>query len=171
MNATVERYYPFGFSRDDFLSVKESIISHSEYIPNSRILLIECDKEEKYIKVMEKKEKRKEWNEINMDGLRRGVTIDLSEKGDRWEGNSLNNSPFGYGCIYNSENQLIYKGFVFKGMKVCFGSEFYEDAGIVEYEGEYYKNKRCGYGRIINKLNQLVYEGDINNQITVTLFK
>ena len=60
---------------------------------------------------------------------------------------------------------------MFKGVKVCFGSEFYGESGIIEYEGEYYKNKRCGYGRIINKLNQLVYEGDINNQTTVTLFK
>ena len=165
MNAIVERYYPCGFSGDDFLSVKESIISHSEYIPNSRILLIECDKEEKYIKVMEKKEKRKEWNEINMDGLRRGVTIDLSDRGDRWEGDSMNNSPFGYGCIYNSENQLIYKGFVFEGMKVCFGNEFFGDAGIIEYEGEYYKNMRFGYGKLYDKKSNLLYEGEwLNNQ-------
>ena len=60
---------------------------------------------------------------------------------------------------------------MFKGVKVCFGSEFYGESGIIEYEGEYYKNKRCGYGRIINKLNQLVYEGENYNQPTVTLCK
>ena len=165
------KYYPCGYSGVDFLSTKGSIISHSEYLENGCIRLIECDKEEKYIKVMEKRKNEKEWNEINMDGLIQGIVIDLSDRGDRWEGNSLNNSPFGYGCIYNSENQLIYKGFMFKGVKVCFGSEFYGENGMIDYEGEYYKNKRCGYGRIFNKLDQLVYEGDINNQTTVTLFK
>ena len=120
---------------------------------------------------MEKKENDREWTEINMDGLQRGVTIDLNEKGDRWEGDSLNNSPFGYGCIYDSENQIIYKGFMFKIMKVCFGSEFYGDVGIIEYEGEYYKNMRCGYGRLYDKKNQLVYEGENCNQPTVTLCK
>ena len=171
------RYYPCGFSGDDFLSVKESIISHSEYLENGFVRLIECDKETKSMKVMEKQENDKEWNEINMDEYKQGRVIDLSDKGDRWEGDSLKDSPFGYGCIYNSENQLIYKGFVFKGMKVCFGSEFYEDAGIIEYEGEYYKNKRCGYGRLYDKKSNLLYEGEWYNNhqpielINVTLCK
>ena len=159
------RFYPCSLSGDDFLSEKGSIISHSEYIRNNGIRLIECDKEEKCMKVMEKREKIEEWIEINMDGYRQGIVIDLSEKGDRWEGDSMKDSPFGYGCIYNSENQLIYKGFIFEGMKVCFGSEFYEDAGIIEYEGEYYKNMRFGYGRSYDKKSNLLYEGDwLNNQ-------
>ena len=165
------RYYPIGLSGDDFLSVKEFIIYHSEYIKNRGVQLIECDKESNTMKVMEKKENDREWTEINMDRLQRGVTIDLNEKGDRWEGDSLNNSPFGYGCIYNSENQIIYKGFMFKIMKVCFGSEFYGDVGIIEYEGEYYKNMRCGYDKLYDKKNQLVYEGENCNQPTVTLCK
>ena len=165
MSKKLTKYYPIGFSGDDFLSVRESTIYHSEYIKNRGVQLIECDKETKYMKVMEKKENDKEWNEINMDGFIQGVTIDLSDKGDRWEGNSLNNSPFGYGCIYNSENQLIYKGFVFKGMKVCFGNEFFGDAGIIEYEGEYYKNMRFGYGKLYDKKSNLLYEGEwLNNQ-------
>ena len=42
------KYYPCGYSGDDFLSEKESIISHSEYLENGYIQLIECNKEEKY---------------------------------------------------------------------------------------------------------------------------
>ena len=177
MNASVERYYACGYSGVDFLSVKGSIISHSEYLENGYIRLIEYDKETKSMKVMEKQENDKEWTEINMDEYKQGRVIDLSDKGDRWEGDSLNNSPFGYGCIYNSENQLVYKGFIFEGMKVCFGSEFYEDAGMIEYKGEYYKNMRFGYGRLYDKKNELIYEGDWynNNQpielINVTLCK
>ena len=159
------KYYPCGFSGDYFLSVKESIISHLEYLENGYIQLIECDKETKSMKVMEKQENDKEWTEINMDEYKQGRVIDLSDRGDRWEGDSLNSSPFGYGCIYNSENQLVYKGFICKGMKVCFGNEFFGDAGIIEYEGEYYKNMRFGYGRSYDKKSNLLYEGEwLNNQ-------
>ena len=70
------RYYPCGFSGDDFLSVKGSIISHSEYLENGFVRLIECDKEEKSMMVMEKRENDKEWNEINMDGYKQGIVID-----------------------------------------------------------------------------------------------
>ena len=172
MDAIIERFYACGYSGVDFLSVKGSIISHSEYLENGCIRLIECDKEEKSMMVNEKRENDKEWNEINMDGYKQGIVIDLSDKGDRWEGDSLNNSPFGYGCIYNSENQLVYKGFIYEGMKVCFGSEFYEDAGIIEYEGEYYKNMRYGYGRLYDKKNELIYEGDwYNNNQPIELTK
>ena len=159
------KYYPCGYSGVDFLSTKGSIISHSEYLENGFVRLIECDKEEKSMMVKEKRENDKEWNEINMDGYKQGIVIDLSDKGDRWEGDSLNNSPFGYGCKYNPENQLIYKGFIFKGMKVCFGNEFFGDAGIIEYEGEYYKNMRFGYGRSYDKKSNLLYEGEwLKNQ-------
>ena len=165
------KYYPCGYSGDDFLSEKGSNIFHSEYLENGCVRLIECDKEEKYMKVMEKQENDKEWNEINMDGFIQGRVIDLSDKGDRWEGDSLNNSPFGYGCKYNPENQLIYKGFIFKGMKVCFGNEFFGDAGIIEYEGEYYKNMRFGYGRSYDKKSNILYEGDWLNNHPIELTK
>ena len=31
---------------------------------------------------------------------------------------------------------------MFKRMKVCFGTEFFGDVGIVEYDGNHYRNKR-----------------------------
>ena len=52
------KYYPCGFSGGYFLSVKESIISHLEYLENGYIQLIECDKEEKY---HEGQGKAREW--------------------------------------------------------------------------------------------------------------
>ena len=45
------------------------------------------------------------------------------------------------------------------GVKVCYGSVFYEDIGIIEYEGGYYRNKRFGFGRLYDKKNELTYEG------------
>ena len=61
MNASVERFYACGYSGVDFLSVKGSIISHSEYLENGCIRLIECDKESNTMKVIEKKENDREW--------------------------------------------------------------------------------------------------------------
>ena len=46
------------------------------------------------------------------------------------------------------------------GVKVCYGSVFYEDIGIIEYEGGYYKNKWFGFGRLYDKKNELTYEGE-----------
>ena len=94
-----------------------------------------------------------------MEGLINSIIIDLNENGVRWEGSVLDGIPFGYGEIYNEDNNKIYKGFMFEGMKVCYGSEFYGDVEIVEYEGDYYKNMRYGYGRLYDKKNELIYEG------------
>ena len=116
----VRNYYPFGYSGYQFLERNNTRYIHSELLPDNSIRVIECDIEEKWMKVRERKDESEEWNEMNLNGLKNHDILDLNENGDRWEGNSLNGIPFGYGCVYNSENQLIYKGFVFEGMKVCY---------------------------------------------------
>ena len=105
-----------------------------------------------------------------MEGLINSIIIDLNENGVRWEGSVLNGILFGYGEIYNEDNNKIYKGFMFRGMEVCYGSEFYGDVEVIEYEGDYYKNMRYGYGRLYDKKNELIYEGNWldNNPITET---
>ena len=105
-----------------------------------------------------------------MEGLINSIIIDLNEHGVRWEGAVLNGILFGYGEVYNEANNKIYKGFMFRGMKVCYGSEFYGDVEVIEYEGDYYKNMRYGYGRLYDKKNKLIYEGNWldNNPITET---
>ena len=108
-------------------------------------------------------------HQLDLNELQRGVTIDLSEDGSRWEGDSLNGDPYGYGCIYNSENELIYSGFVYDGMKVCYGNVFYAFVGIIEYSGNFYNNIRCGYGKLYDKKNTLVYEGEWYNDNPIEL--
>ena len=147
------KYYRFGYSGYNFLSVNRSVYTQSELLPDGIIREIECDKEETWMKVREKRKESEEWNEINLNGLKHHDIIDLNEKGERWEGDSLSHDPFGYGCIYNSENQLIYSGFIFEGLKVCYGIELYGDVGLVEYEGGFYKGMRCGNGKLCNKKN------------------
>ena len=155
--------YSIGISGNNYLSINGSHYSHSEIINNQLVQLIECDIKEEWMKVKKRDLDSSKWIELDLNGLNKGVTIDLSEQGERWEGDSLNGVPFGYGCIYNSSNQLIYKGFIFEGMKVCFGSVFYEDVGIVEYVGGFYKNNRYGCGELFDKKNELIYEGEWYN--------
>ena len=155
-----QKYYPFDTSGCSYLSINNSIYVHSELLSDYSIRVIECDIQEKSMKVKTRNKNSSEWIEMNMDSFIKNDIVDLNENGTRWEGDSLNGSPFGYGSIYNSENQLIYKGFMFEGMKVCFGEEYYGDIGIVEYEGNYYKNMKNGYGKLYDKKNELVYEGE-----------
>ena len=70
------------------------------------------------MKVSERSYDNEFCNEIDFNGLKISDIIDTSFSGERWEDNSLNGLPFGYGCVYHSENQLIYKVFMFTGMKV-----------------------------------------------------
>ena len=59
-------------------------------------------------------------------------------------------------CICNSEDHLSFNLFMFKRMKVCFGTEFFGDVGIVEYEGNYYRNMRNIYGWLCDNKNELI---------------
>ena len=166
----VRNYYPFGYSGYQFLERNNTHYIHSELLPDNSIRVIECDIDEKWMKVRERKDESEEWNEMNLNGLKNHDILDLNENGDRWEGDSLEGIPFGYGCEYNSENQLIYKGFVFEGMKVCYGVEMYGDIGIVEYEGGFYKGKRYGNGKLYDKKNVLIYEGEWANNNPFELY-
>ena len=99
--------YPFGFLGMKYLTKLDSVYFHSEILINGKIREIECDTEEKWMRIKERKQNETEWTEIALDGLKHYDIIDLSENGERWEGDSLNGSPFGYGSIYDSENREI----------------------------------------------------------------
>ena len=157
------KYYRFGYSGYDFLSVCGSVYTQSEVLPNGIIQEIECDLEMKWMKVRTKHTNESDWLEMNLDGICKKDIIDFSDKGDRWEGDSLNGFPYGYGCIFNEENRIIYKGFMFEGKKVCFGSDYYGDLGTIEYVGDYYKNTRNGNGKLYDKKNECIYDGEWSN--------
>ena len=35
--------------------------------------------------------------------------LDLNDDGERWEGDALNNQPYGWGVAYDSENRMAYE--------------------------------------------------------------
>lgn len=159
MESSSEKHYSMDISGDDYLHMKNDVITYSEKT-ESIVCLIQCNVSDKTMHVSTRSDDSFIWNEINMDGLKENAIIDLSDKGNRWEGNLLNGNPFGFGCIFDEENQLIYHGFMFNGKKVCFGTCFYGDCGLVEYVGNFYKNSKCGYGKLYDKKKELIYEGE-----------
>lgn len=159
MQSDTSIYYPFDLSGNSFLSIADSLVRHSEILPNGDIQLIECDVNGKWMKLKTRDKESQQWVEKEMTGFKSDDILDLSDKGDRWEGGCLNGVPFGYGKYFNKDNNIKYIGFIYNGMKVCIGTEYYEDLRIVQYEGYYYKSQHNGNGRLNNKLNELVYDG------------
>lgn len=108
MNQEDCKYYKFGLSVNAYLSINKGLYSQSEELMNSIFRIIECDIEEKWMKVKARSSETTEWILMNLDEIRKYDIVDLSDQGDCWEGDSLNGLPFGYGYIYNRYNQLVY---------------------------------------------------------------
>ena len=97
----------------------------------------------------------------------------MNDIGDRWEGCCLNGIPIGNGKIYNSNNKLVYRGFMYNNKKVCYGEEYYEDSNVVEYRGCFMNGLRHGCGCLYDRKENLLYEGnwifDKNNDFTMNI--
>ena len=89
--------------------------------------------------------------------------LDLSDDGERWEGDVLNNQPYGWGVYYDSENRMVYEGFRIRGVNVCYGRSFFPDLQKVEYEGEICEGKRWGRGIQYDRNGKTVFDGEWMN--------
>ena len=66
-------------------------------------------------------------NDEDLSGVEHNQVLDLSDDGERWEGDVLNNEPYGWGVLYDSENRMGYEGFRLKDVNVCYGRSYYQD--------------------------------------------
>ena len=106
--------------------------------------------------------------EMDSSGLKENEIIDLNVEGRRWEGGELNGKPFGFGCEYSEEGNLVYEGFVFEGKKVCFGKEWNDNGNnnCLMYEGEYWNDERWGKGISYDLNGNVDFEGEwMNNHV------
>ena len=103
--------------------------------------------------------------EMDCSGMREDVIIDLNFGGRRWEGGELNGKPFGFGCEYSEDGNLVYEGFVFEGKKVCFGKEWNDDGNnnCLVYEGGYCNGERWGKGKSYDLSGNVDFEGEWMN--------
>lgn len=98
---------------------------------------------------------KKEMSEVEHNRV-----LDLSDEGDRWEGDVLCNKPFGWGVLYDKDNNVMYEGFRMKSMNVCYGIQYYADIHKIEYEGEWCGGNRWGKGVHYDRNGNVTYNGE-----------
>ena len=104
-------------------------------------------------------------NGEDVNGVEHNEVLDLSDDGERWEGDVLNNEPCGWGVLYDSENRMVYEGFRIGDVNVCYGTRYYSDIGVIEYEGMIYEGKRWGRGIHYNRKGKVMSKGEwVNNE-------
>ena len=113
-------------------------------------------------------------NGEEVKGIEHAQVLNLSDDGERWEGDVLNNEPYGWGVLYDSENRMVYEGFQIGDMSVCYGRSYYPDIHIIEYEGMINKGKRWGRGIQYDRNGKTMVEGEwmngepVEKMVTIT---
>ncbi|KAK8816777.1 hypothetical protein WA577_002174, partial [Blastocystis sp. JDR] len=96
----------------------------------------------------------------SLRGIKHNQILDLSDDGERWEGDVFHGQPYGWGVLYDKENQMVYEGFRIGDVNVCYGRSYYSDIQRVEYEGEWFEGKRWGRGIHYDRKGSVLYDGD-----------
>ena len=99
-------------------------------------------------------------NGEEVKGIEHAKVLDLNDDGERWEGDVLNDEPYGWGVTYDSENRIAYEGFRLKEVNVCYGRSYYSVIGVIEYEGMIYQGKRWGRGIQYDRTGKTVFDGE-----------
>ena len=100
---------------------------------------------------------------LGVNGIEHNVVLNLSDEGERWEGDVLDGISYGWGVLYDSENRLAYEGFRVGEVNVCYGTQYYSDIGVIEYEGEWFEGKRWGRGIQYDRTENTVFDGEWMN--------
>ena len=95
-----------------------------------------------------------------VNGIEHNQVLDLSDDGERWEGDVLNDEPYGWGVLYDSENRMVYEGFRIGEVNVCYGRSYYSDLGVIEYKGEWCGGQRRGRGVQYDRSGNTVFDGE-----------
>ena len=147
------KYYSTGYSNRSLLICRDN--DYIQYTKDDKncILKIHCNSLDKTMQITKLGDKECIMDENDEIPLIKFDIIDIDSQGWRWEGNTLQSQPYGYGNYFDSDNQLIYRGFIYNKMKVCYGCEIFPKSGFVEY---------CG-GFLLNKKTEGETENTINN--------
>ena len=101
----------------------------------------------------------KEVEHVDAMMIEHKVIIDLSDEGDRWEGDVYKGQPCGLGTLWDSNNNMVFEGIRVNGLFECFGTLYYSELHAVEYKGEWCGGKRNGQGIQYDRNGKVVYEG------------
>ena len=99
-------------------------------------------------------------NGEDVNGIEHKQVLSLNDDGERWEGDVLNNQPYGWGVLYDSENRIAFNGFRIGDLNVCYGTRYYADIQKVEYRGVICEGKRWGRGVQYDRKGNKVFDGE-----------
>lgn len=128
-----DRYRKYCFDIDQLkgLTVEGNwLLSFSEYL-DSGVQCVLYNMKTKVVKMSRKDNKDSAFILFNDCNKQSDSVIDLANDGMLLEGTSLNNLPFGYGSLYNDDNELVYRGVMIKNKKECFGTVFFNHSLII----------------------------------------
>lgn len=151
--------FPFGVYNFDSMtsfSINKGVIEVDES------LLVEVDSEGTVVADLKQK-KLLRVDDRNLSKVRHNEVVNLNEDGERWEGDVLDETPFGWGVLYDKNNNMVYEGFRTDEWNVCFGRKYYADIGVIEYEGELCESMRWGHGTQYDRHGEVVFEGQWMN--------
>ena len=136
---------------------------HEGIVEKTSSVLLEISKD-RVIEVDTASHKLLRVNGEEVKDIKSKQVLDLSDDGERWEGDVLNNEPYGWGVLYDNENRRMYEGFRLGEVNVCYGRSYYSDIQKPEYEGTICEGKRWGRGIQYNRNGTTVFEGECINE-------
>ena len=84
MNENKQTVYSFNVSCTSYLTIEGTVHSFIQLYKNDKEQCIECDIEEKWMKVKERENRSSDWIDVNLSELYHCNIIDLNDKGERW---------------------------------------------------------------------------------------
>ena len=96
----------------------------------------------------------------NIEKIEHNKILDLNDNGERWEGDVLDGKTYGWGVLYDADNQMLYEGFKLDSYFEGYGKMYYSDIHLVEYEGGMWNNERWGKGTLYDRNGKVVYDGE-----------
>ena len=147
--------------------VDEDTIVYGSHDPNKRkeYFIMASKSKRRFLSVMYVNE---DGNAVPVEFDQEKVEIlDIGGFGERWEGPTFRNSPFGWGKRFDEDGELVYEGFSVFGKYSLFGTEYDPGSHVVLYEGTWCDGLRCGRGESYDRNGSLLCEGEWVNDTYV----
>ena len=138
-------------------------------LPLYTIIIADITRDHEHMLVLTANSLENELVEVNCSEFRENAVLTLSKEGRRWEGGELNGLPFGFGQEYSEDDNLVYEGFTYEGVRVCYGKEIYDDVfnNCLVYEGGYCNGERHGQGISYDLNGNVIYNGEWLSSYTI----
>ena len=139
---------------------KGDIVNYYSKNHNGHLIKLECNIETHEMRTFKKIPNTNKFVAFPHNKIDDNDRIEIYGEGDRWEGDSFNGIPFGYGHFYDDEGNRMYSGFLYKGKKVGYGTEYFADTHTIDYCGHFMNDKRHGWGISYDRNGTKLYEGE-----------